>query len=245
MAAFSQVSTVEYGKNRVQYKKFNWRYYQTRNFNTYYSEGGLALGKFVAQVAEEELSGIEEFIEYGLQRRANVVIYNSFSDYKQSNIGLGIDWQNTGGVTKLVNNKIILYYDGNLNEFRTRLRQGIARVLVENLLFGDDLGEFASNATLLDLPKWLIDGYISYVGENWSPALDDKLRSALLSGKYRTFYQFAFTEPMLAGHAFWKYLGDNYKKRQYHLFPLLVQDLQKPECSEPEGHQEKIQGCAG
>ncbi|MEY4336952.1 MAG: hypothetical protein RLZZ45_1871, partial [Bacteroidota bacterium] len=221
MAAFSQVSTVEYGKNRVQYKKFNWRYYQTRNFNTYYSEGGLALGKFVAQVAEEELSGIEEFIEYGLQRRANVVIYNSFSDYKQSNIGLGIDWQNTGGVTKLVNNKIILYYDGNLNEFRTRLRQGIARVLVENLLFGDDLGEFASNATLLDLPKWLIDGYISYVGENWSPALDDKLRSALLSGKYRTFYQFAFTEPVLAGHAFWKYLGDNYKKDNITYFLYL------------------------
>ena len=221
VTAFSQVSTVEFGKNRVQYKKFNWRYYQTRNFNTYYSEGGLALGKFVAQVAEEELSGIEEFIEYGLQRRANVVIYNSFSDYKQSNIGLGIDWQNTGGVTKLVNNKIILYYDGNLNEFRIRLRQGIARVLVENLLFGDDLGEFASNATLLDLPKWLIDGYISYVGENWSPALDDKLRSALLSGKYKTFYQFAFTEPVLAGHAFWKYLGDNYKKDNITYFLYL------------------------
>jgi hypothetical protein len=27
--------------------------------------------------------------------------------------------------------------------------------LVENLLFGDDIGEVASNAALLDLPKWL------------------------------------------------------------------------------------------
>ena len=153
MQSSAQVSTVEFGKNRVQYKKFNWRYYQTKNFNTYTNEGGLALGKFVAQVAEEELGAIEEFVEYGLQRRANIVIYNSFTDYKQSNIGLGIDWQNTGGVTKLVNNKILLYFDGNLNELRIRLRQGIAQVLVENLLFGDDLGEFASNQALLDLPK--------------------------------------------------------------------------------------------
>ncbi len=219
--ANAQVSTVEYGRNRVQYKNFKWTYYQTRNFNTYYYEEGNQLAKFTAQVAEEELSNIEEFIEYGLQRRANIVIYNSFTDYKQSNIGLGIDWQNTGGVTKLVNNKILLYYDGNLNHLRTSIRQGIAKVLVENLLFGDDLGEFASNQALLDLPKWLTDGYVSYVGEEWSPAMDDKLKSALLSGKYKTFYQFAFREPVFAGHAFWKFMADQYKKESVTYFLYL------------------------
>ena len=72
--ANAQVSTVEYGRNRVQYKNFKWTYYQTRNFNTYYYEGGNHLATFTAQVAEEELSNIEEFVEYGLQRRANIVI---------------------------------------------------------------------------------------------------------------------------------------------------------------------------
>ncbi len=200
LQAAAQVSTVEFGKNRVQYKKISWKYYQTRNFNTYYHGGGFSLSKFVAQVAEEELTAVEEFVEYGLQRRANIVIYNSFTDYRQSNIGLGIDWQNTGGVTKLVNNKMIVFYNGNLNELRIRIRQGIAQVLVENMLFGDDLGEFASNQALLDLPKWLTDGYVAYVGESWSPTLDDQLKSALLSGKYKTFYQFAFAQPQLSVH---------------------------------------------
>lgn len=216
-----QVSNVQFGKNRVQYKKFTWRYYQTKNFNTYFSQGGLNLGKIVAQTAEEELPGLEEFVEYGLQRRANVVIYNSFSDMRQSNIGIGIDWQNTGGVTRLVNNKIVLYYDGNHNNLKRQLRQGIARVLVDNLLFGDDLGEFAGNQALLDLPKWLTDGYVAYAGENWSPALDDKLKSALLSGKYRTFYQFAFKEPDLAGHAFWNFMANNYRKDNVTYFLYL------------------------
>src|SRR5258707_5083564 len=36
-----------------------------------------------------------------------------------------------------------------------QVRQGIARILVENILFGDDLGEFAANQALLDLPQWL------------------------------------------------------------------------------------------
>src|SRR3979411_895706 len=85
----AQVNTVEFGKNRVQYQKFKWRYYQTDNFNSYFSQDGLELGKYVAQIAEAELPSLEEFIEYGLQRRANVVIYNNFDELQQSNIGLG------------------------------------------------------------------------------------------------------------------------------------------------------------
>jgi hypothetical protein len=210
----AQVNSVEFGKNRVQYQKFNWKFYQTENFNTYFSQDGLALGKYVAQVAEEELSGIEEFVEYGLQRRANIVVYNNFDEFQQSNIGLGIDWQNTGGVTKLVNNKIILFFDGNHENLKRQIRQGIAKTLVDNVLFGDDLGEFAANQALLDLPQWLTDGYIAFAAENWSAQLDDDLKSALLSGRYNNFYQFAHEKPLLAGHAFWRWVGDKYGKNK-------------------------------
>src|SRR5215212_6941198 len=182
--SIAQVSSVEFGKNRLQFKKFNWQYYQTQNFNTYFSQNGQELAKYVAQLAEKELPGIESFTEYSLQRRANIVIYNSFDDMKQSNIGIGIDWQNTGGVTKLVNNKMLVYFDGNHENLRRQIRQGIAGVLVANVLFGDDLGEFAANQTLLDLPKWLTDGYIEYAAEEWNTALDDQLKSALLSGDF-------------------------------------------------------------
>ncbi len=91
------------------------------------------------QIAEKELPAIEQFVEYGLQRRANIVIYNHFNELEQSNIGLNLDWQTTGGITKLVNNKMIVYFDGNHEHLRRQVRQGIARVLVENILFGDDL----------------------------------------------------------------------------------------------------------
>jgi hypothetical protein len=212
LSTYAQVNAVEFGKNRVQYQKFNWKYYQTENFNTYFSQDGLELGKYVAQVAEQELTQLEEFIEYGLQRRANIAVYNSFDEMQQSNIGMGIDWQNTGGVTKLVNNKMLIYFDANHENLRRQIRQGIAGVLVANVLFGDDLGEFAANQTLLDLPKWLTDGYIEYAAEEWNTALDDQLKSALLSGEYRNFYQFAYEKPMLAGHAFWYYIGNKYGK---------------------------------
>ncbi len=208
----AQVNSVEFGKNRVQHKKFVWKFYQSPNFNTYISQGGVELGKFVAQVAEDELRSIENFIEYSLQRRANIVVYNDYNDYKSSNIGLGSDWQNSGGVTKLVNNKLVVYFDGNHEHLKRQVREGIAKVLTDNLLFGDDIGEFASNQALLDLPKWLVDGYVAYAGESWSTERDDELKSAILGGRYNSFYQFAFEKPQLAGHAFWNYIGEKYRK---------------------------------
>lgn len=208
----AQVNTVEFGKNRVQHKKFVWKFYQSPNFNTYIAQNGVELGKFVAQVAEEELRSIENFTEYSLQRRANIVVYNNYNDYKSSNIGLGSDWQSAGGLTKLVNNKIVVYFDGDHKHLKRQIREGIARTLTDNLLFGDDIGEFASNQALLDLPKWLVEGYVSYAAEPWSTEKDDELKSAILGGSYSSFYQFAFDKPVLAGHAFWNYIGEKYRK---------------------------------
>lgn len=208
----AQVSSVEFGRNRIQYQKFKWEYYQTQNFNSYFYQNGEELAKFVAQVAEDELLKIEKEVEYTMQRRTNIVVYNTFNDMKESNIGLGSDWQSAGGTTKLVNNKIIVYFNGNHADLRKQIREGIAKVLTQNILFGDDLGEVASNQALLDLPQWLVDGYIAYQGENWSTQLDDDLKSEILSGKYKSFYQFAFDKPLLAGHAFWYFIEEKYKK---------------------------------
>ena len=220
-SSFAQVNAVEFGKNRIQHKKFDWKFYQSPNFNSYFNQGGLELGKFVAQVAEEELPSIEQMVEYGLQRRINIVIYNSYNDYRSTNIALNSEIMNPGGLTKLVNNKMVIYFDGDHANLRRQIRQGIARTLLDNQLFGDDIGEFASNQALLDLPVWLTDGFVRYVAEPWSTEKDDDLKSAILSGSYRNFYQFAFEQPDLAGHAFWYYIAEVYKKENVTYFLYL------------------------
>ena len=209
--ANAQVNAVEFGKNRVQFKKFKWNYYQTKNFNIYYYQNGEELAKFIAQSAEKELVQMEMAAEYSLQRRANIILYNEYADMQQSNIGLGIDWQNNGG-TKLVNNKVVVYFEADHQKLRLQIRKGIAQILTENRLFGDDIGEIAGNQALLDLPKWLTDGYINYLAQNWSTELDDELKSEILSNNYKNFTRFAFAKPKIAGHAFWFFIEEKYKK---------------------------------
>jgi hypothetical protein len=222
ISGIAQVNSVTFGKNRIQYKKLKWQYYQTENFNVYFYDGGQELAKYVAQSAEKELPQIESAAEYSLQRRANIILYNDFADSKQTNIGLGTDALNTGNITRLVNNKMVVYYDANHANLRRQVRQGIADIITKNVLFGDDLGEVAGNQTLLDLPTWLTDGYTAYLGENWSTDLDDQLKSEILSGNYSKFSQFSFANPMLAGHAFWYYIEEKYKKENVTYFLYLA-----------------------
>lgn len=219
--ANAQVSAVEFGKNRVQFKKFKWNYYQSNNFNVYYYQNGEELAKFIAQSAEKELPQMEAAAEYSLQRRANIILYNEYADMQQSNIGLGIDWQNSGG-TKLVNNKVVVYFEADHQELKLQIRKGIAQILTENRLFGDDIGEIAGNQALLDLPKWLTDGYINYLAQNWSTKLDDELKSEMLSGNYSKFTKFAFDKPEIAGHAFWYFIEEKYKKENVTYFLYLT-----------------------
>src|SRR5438552_4815425 len=119
---------------------------------------------------------------------------------------------------------MVVYFSGNHDSLRLQIRQGLARILVETILFGDDLGEFAANQALLDLPKWLTDGYIEYAAERWSPKLDDEIKSALLSGDYNNLYQSAFVKSSLAGHTFWHVIWDKYcvNRTTYILYLSLI-----------------------
>lgn len=218
----AQVNQVQFGKNKIQYKKFKWKFYEGENFNTYVNQGGTELGKFVSQMAEDELDEVEAFMENTIKNKISIVCYNSYDEYKQSNIGYGAELKNNNGVTVLPNNKLVVYFDGNHNHLKTQIRYGIAQVILNNTLFGSDLGEVASNQALLDLPKWATDGYISYTAERWSTEKDDDLRNAMLDGDYKNFYHFAFHKPTLAGHAFWQYIAEKYKEENVTYFLYLA-----------------------
>jgi hypothetical protein len=107
---------------------------------------------------------------------------------------------------------MVIYFDADHYKLRHQIRAGIAQVLTDNLLFGEDMGEIASNQALLDLPKWLTDGYAQYLAENWSTDLDDELKSEILSGNYKNFSRFVYQKPEIAGHGFWYFIEEKYKK---------------------------------
>ncbi len=211
-AVFSQNTQITFGQNRVQYKEFTWSYFETEKFVTYFYLGGQDIGKFVIEYAEKEIPRVEELLEYRINRRIEILVYNDLSDLNQTNIGQNIDLHNTGGMTKIIENKMFVYFDGNHEHLKQQIRRGIAQIFINHILFGGNLQEILQNAVLLNLPTWYTDGLADYVGEDWSDELDSKLRDGILSGKYKKFSKLTGEEAKFAGHALWHYVEEKYGK---------------------------------
>lgn len=212
LTVLPQNTQTTFGQNRVQYKDFTWSYFETEKFVTYFYLGGQDIGKFVIEYAEKELPKVEELLEYRIGRRIEILVYNDLSDLNQTNIGQNLEMYNVGGMTKIIENKMFVYFDGNHEHLKQQIRRGIAQIFINHILFGGNLQEILQNAVLLNLPKWYTDGLADYVGEDWSSELDNKLRDGILSGKYKKFNKLTGEEAKFVGHAMWHYVEEKYGK---------------------------------
>ena len=84
----STVSAQEtyFGKNKVRYKDFNWKYIQSKHFDIYYYEDAYPTAKFAATVLEASYKEISKELNYELQDRVPIFIYNSHNDFQQTNV---------------------------------------------------------------------------------------------------------------------------------------------------------------
>ncbi len=210
----AQGTQVEFGKNRVQYHEDfkEWLQYESVNFITYFYGEGRNIAQSVVQIAELDHDAVQNILEHRMSDKIEIIVYTDLTDLKQSNIGSEEAFINTGGQTKIVENKIFVYFNGDHNHLRTQIREGIATVYLNAMLFGSNLQEIVQNAVMMNLPEWFKIGLISYIGEEWNTTLDDQLRDVILNGEYKDFQDFADDNPELAGHSMWYFIGQNYGK---------------------------------
>lgn len=210
-AQFYTGSQMEFGKNRVKYENFFWTYYSYDRYDVYFYEEGKELANYVSKSAKKQITAIEKLFDYSIDERFQFIIFNKQSDFKQSNIGLSTDEQyNTGGVTHIVGSKIILYYEGDHAKLDAQIREGVAQVLIDQIMYGGNIREMLKNNTLLNLPEWYQKGLISYVANDWNSDIDNRVKDGILSKKYKNINRLEGKDAVYAGHALWKHIADNY-----------------------------------
>lgn len=210
-AQFYNGSQMTFGKNRVQYNDFLWTYFRFNNFDVYYYLNGKELAQHVADYAGKYIPEIEKKLETTLDKKTQFIVYNTYAELKQSNIGLITNSQyNTGGITHIIGTKVFLYFDGDLNHFDRQIRAGITRLMLENIIYGGSIGSQVKNSTLINLPSWYIDGMVSYYSRNWDTELDNKVKDGIVSGKYKKFNHLLDEDAVLAGHSLWRFVAEKY-----------------------------------
>ncbi|MBB4079493.1 hypothetical protein GGR28_002118 [Lewinella aquimaris] len=223
----AQTSRVEFGKNRVQYHRDfeEWEKYESDNFITYWYGNNQGVGQAVVQFAEYDFAYIQKMLESRMNEKVQLITYRDITDVKQSNIGSEEVFELTGNQSlntntsyvsgtqaKFLGNKAFVYFNGDHTDLRRQVREAMASVYIEQLLYGSSVQEVVQNAVLLNLPAWFKPGLVAYLGEDWNTRLDDQLRDLMATEEYEDFNDLAADYPRLAGHSFWYYIAENLGK---------------------------------
>ena len=170
--ANAQSSIETFGQNRVQKRSFQWKYFDTKHFRVYhYDKAGRDLGRYVSEEAENDIGIVEKKLGGQFPPRFNIILYNSYEEYRQTNVGLrdesSVNGNSRAGTINLVGDKLVVYFNGQHTDLSRQIRNGMARVVMQRMIFGDNFKKMVKNALLLDLPEWVTDGYIAYLVDGW------------------------------------------------------------------------------
>ncbi|MGB0430349.1 MAG: TolB family protein [Bacteroidia bacterium] len=200
----------EYGKNRIQTKNYEWKYFRNETHDVYYYLSGRQLAAFVAQEAESHIREVESFFDFRLEDKLTFVLYNSKLDYNQSNMFLERDAYNVGGTTRIIGNTCFIYYPGNHYDFVKNMRQGIGYVVINEMLYGGNMQERLQNTALLNLPDWYVNGLVNHIALGWDHKIDSRIRNGILSKKLKNMGSLTKENKDLVSHAMWMYIDKRY-----------------------------------
>lgn len=208
---FYNGSQQTFGKNRIQYSGYLWSHSNYKQFEVYFYEEGRNIADYVARSSHLQIKEFEKMFEHQLQTKVQFIVYNSQSQSRESNIGnYATESGNTGGAARTKENKVFLYFNGSHKDLDRQIRSGVAEILLQEIIYGDDYKEVLKNSALITLPSWFIDGLVSYLSEQWSVVTENKVKESFKSGKFKKFTWLKGNDAVLAGHSIWYYIADNY-----------------------------------
>ena len=209
---YGQQSREVFGKNRIQYRQFDWVYLSGENFDVYYYDARKAMAQEALEFLEGEFDRITDLIGYPPYFKTKVFVYNSLSDLRQSNVGLNHNVFNVGGETEFIKPYVEVAHLGTAQEFKDELLYQISDLMINEMMFGGNLKDMFQSSILMNLPEWFVEGASRYVAKGWSIDMDDYIRQLMATRKAKRATKLGGKDAELVGQSIWNFIAEKYGK---------------------------------
>lgn len=214
VTVFAQFNgTLPFGKNKVQYQRFDWKFIQSENFDVYYHQGGDYAAKFTAMKAEEALAEIENTLSFRITKRIVFIVYGSHNQFQQTNVIDEFMSEGIGGVTELFKNRIVVPYEGDYSKFAHVIHHELVHAVINDMFYGGSIQALLSNSAKAMLPLWMNEGFAEYSAVGGLDVKTDQfMRDVAVSEYLKGLNQLSGYFAYRGGQAFWTYIAEKYGK---------------------------------
>ncbi|HEX7706832.1 MAG TPA: BamA/TamA family outer membrane protein [Thermoanaerobaculia bacterium] len=157
------VSQAQYfGRNKVQWEKFDFKVLQTEHFDIYYYDQTEDVVHDVGRMAERWYARLSRVFNHTFPRKP-IVLYANPADFHQTTTTFGTIGEGTGGFTDAFMNRIVLPLTGDYSENDHVLGHEMVHV------FQYDIAATANQQrrrfALEAMPLWIIEGMAEYLSK--------------------------------------------------------------------------------
>jgi len=214
--AGSTTSAQYFGRNKVQYERFDFKVLATEHFDVYFYPEEEAAVRIAAQMAERWYARLSKLLDHELNGRQPLILYAAHPHFQQTNVLAGEIGEGTGGVTESGKRRVILPFAGGLAETDHVLGHELVHAFQYDLAAQTDLRGRPIGPGLQALPLWFIEGmaeYLSIGPVDANTAMwvrEASFRNAMPSVDRLDDPDFF---PYRYGHAFWAYVAGRWGDR--------------------------------
>ena len=205
-----------FGRNKVQYRTFNFEVLATDHFDIYYYPEEAEAARLVSRMAERWHSRLSRFFGHDLRGRQPLILYAASSHFRQTNAIDGLIGEGTGGVTEAIKRRIVLPMSGSLADTEHVLGHELVHAFQFDLTGADPREAEFTAPEILQFPLWFVEGMAEYLtlgpidGQTSMWLRDAALREKLPHIKDLDHWRYF---PYRWGHAFWAYIGARFGDR--------------------------------
>ncbi|MGE5313134.1 MAG: peptidase MA family metallohydrolase [Acidobacteriota bacterium] len=203
-----------FGKNKVQYKKFDWSFIQTDHFDIYFYQEGLPLATFTAAAAESAYASISKSFRYQINNRIPLMVYESHNDFQQTNVVSEYLEEGIGGVTELFKNRVVIPFEGNYAMFRHVIHHELVHAVLNDMFYGGSIQSIISNNIRLQLPMWFNEGLAEYEALKWDTNSDMFMRDASIHTYLPPIDYLGGYFAYRGGQSVWYYIANKYGEQK-------------------------------
>ena len=211
---FTLNSFGQFGKNKVQYKQFEWKYIQSNHFDIYYNGNNKKIAKYTATNVEKSYLSIKDLFNWPLQKRYSIIIYNSHNDFQQTNTTQGSLSEGVGGFTELFKNRVIVPFTGSYKDFRHTLHHELVHAVMNDMYYGGSIQSLVSGHVKLQIPLWIAEGSAEFESLRWDTKSDMFMRDLALNSTIPPIEYISGYYVYKAGQSVLKFVNDTYGKKK-------------------------------
>jgi Tol biopolymer transport system component len=198
-----------FGKNKIQYRQFDWKIYHSPHFDVYFYSAEEPLLQRVVSFAESAYDRLSRTFDHQIEKPIPLIFFATHSAFEQNNIILNFIPEGIGAFASPARNRMVLPVDLPDAELFQLISHELTHVFQYSILYEDRLGRGIAS---VNAPQWFMEGMASYMAKDEGTADKMFLRDAVVNDRIPSITQRGVSGFMAYrfGHAAFDYIEERW-----------------------------------